>query len=76
MRSGEGQRGQRGQVADLLGLGPPLRRVMILGARLAQTAGVLEGPLHVSISGVGALVGVGHLEVRSFGFGILCLPLE
>jgi hypothetical protein len=45
---------------------------MLLGARLAQTAGVLEGPLHVSISGVGVLAGMGHLEVRSFGFGILC----
>jgi hypothetical protein len=38
--------------------------------------GVLEGPLHVSISIEGVVVGMGHLGVHSFGFVTLCLPLE
>jgi hypothetical protein len=65
---GERQRGKRGQVADVCRLGEPLRGVTVVGARLAQTAGVLEAPLDVSISGGSVVVGVGHFRVHSWGF--------
>jgi hypothetical protein len=74
-RPGEGQRGQRGQVADVGRLSPPRRRVLGLEAWLAQALGVVDCALQLSITTEGVLLGVGHLGVRSVGFGTLCLPL-